>query len=181
MGGGVSERQQAQGSPPLSLCWWEGEQEWACRLWTVPRSLTILYFESGSIWFLVCISVCFHFVISVPWQWVSDLPLISVPLLLSPHQGLSLDSFHFSIFFSMSCVHFRCLGHLALSWSNRQRINENRWGQEIISPLKLCWPCQSCLNKCTGCWFKELVLKEDFWLQYRIYSVSGHLATHWIN
>lgn len=50
-----------------------------------------------------------------------------------------------------------------------------------VSHLKLCWPCQSFLNKSMGCWFNELVLKEDFWLQYRIYSVTGDLATHWIN
>ena len=50
-----------------------------------------------------------------------------------------------------------------------------------FSPLRPWKPFQSFLNKSTGCWFNELVLKEDFGLQYRMYSVSGYLDTHYIN
>ena len=74
----------------------------------------------------------FAFIIPVPWHWCH----ISLWHLWLPFGDLIKDFPWIhpnSCVLPVSYVHFHCVGHSALSWSNRQRINENRWGQAIFS------------------------------------------------
>lgn len=165
------------------------------------------------------VSTCF---LSCPWQfytliyilfgsyfvsWFAFLSPLSVVSKFASGFYLPLDSVFESLprtfprfipFLLLTFLHFvTCSLQMpetpVLSWSNRQNINENRRGSEIISTLRPRLPCQRWISFFSfliraqgsskgGYWFNEFVLKEDLRLQQCTYAVSEHLVlnTHWI-
>ena len=132
-------------------------------------------YDSGPIWLLVHSS--FAFIISVPWRYCH----MALWHLWLPFWDLIKD---FPWIHPTSSQFFQCHMFTSSVWDTL--LSADPTGRELMrtdedkqfSPLRPWQLCQSFLNKSTGCWFNELVLKEDSGLQYRIYSVSGDLNTH---